>query len=110
VFPIANYYSQTQIDKFDWFTQKIEDLSGTDLWYMLQFFGEFLMNSELSVQQEGVKILENEARNSQNYYVRLAAFQALGLLDKIEDVKELRDDIRSNEKDSRLNEIYQSME
>jgi aminopeptidase N len=110
VFPIANYYSQTQIDKFDWFTQKIDNLSGTNLWYMLQFFGEFLMNSELPVQHKGAKILENAARNSQSYYVRLAAYQALGLLDKIENVKDLRDDIRSNEKDSRLNEIYQSME
>lgn len=110
IFPIANFYSQSDLNKYDWFADKLNRMSGTDLWYMLQFFGEYLMNSSLEVQQEGAKVLENQARNSSNYYVRLAAYQALGLLDKIENVETIREDIRVNETDSRLNQIYQSME
>ncbi|MFW5760280.1 MAG: M1 family aminopeptidase [Cyclobacteriaceae bacterium] len=110
IFPIANYYSQSQLDKYDWFAGKLKQMSGTDLWYMLQFFGEYLMNSSLEVQQKGASLLENQARNSSNYYVRLAAYQALGLLDKIENVENIREDIRAKETDSRLNQIYQSMD
>lgn len=110
IFPIANFYSQSKLDKYDWFEDKLQQMSGTDLWYMLQFFGEYLMNNTLEVQQKGAKVLESQARNSSNYYVRLAAYQALGLLDKIENVETIREDIRVKETDSRLNQIYQSME
>lgn len=110
VFPLANYYSQIDADRYDWFERKLQSLSGTDLWYMLQFFGEYLMNAKPNEQRKGAEILENKARKSQSYYIRLAAYQALGLLEELEGVDKIREDIRNSETDSRLNQIYMNME
>ncbi|MGK7395933.1 MAG: M1 family aminopeptidase [Candidatus Cyclobacteriaceae bacterium M3_2C_046] len=107
--PIANYYvEQKQYKKYDWFTRKIGLLNGTDLWYMLQYFGEFLMNAPNPQKMEGVAILEENARHNKSYFVRLAAYQALGLLD-VDGIDKLREDIRRNEKDYRLNQIYSNI-
>ena len=111
IFPIANYYSQNSAvhDKYAWFDSKINSMQGTDLWYMLQFFGEYLMNAPIDQQKEGARLLEDKARNSNSYYIRLAAYQALGLLE-FENVEKIRQDIRNKETDSRLNQIYMNME
>ena len=111
IFPIANFYAQNSenYDRFEWFHNKIRSMQGTDLWYMLQFFGEYLMNAPVAQQKEGAVLLEDKARNNNSYYIRLAAYQALGLLE-LDDVEKIRQDIRNKETDSRLNQIYMNME
>ena len=110
VLPVADYYTQYQkYDKFEWFKGKVESMSGNDLWYVLQLFGEFLMEAPNYVQEEGADILVNFAKNNPTYYIRLAAYQSLGLLDSMEGIAKIREDIRANEKDSRLNQIYQNL-
>jgi aminopeptidase N len=108
--PIASYYARNdQYKKYDWFNSKVNELRGTDLWYMLQFFGEYLMNAPEDQKKKGVSILETEARNNGSYYIRLAAYQALGLLEDLEGVAKIREDIRKNETDNRLNRIYSNL-
>src|SRR5690606_6291732 len=67
--PIASFYARnSQYKKYDWFEQKIRTLKGTDLWYILQFFGEYLMNAPDDQKKRGVEILEAEARKNKSYY------------------------------------------
>lgn len=108
--PIASYYARNnRFEKYGWFDEKIRLLSGTDLWYMLQFFGEYLMNAPEEQKKKGLNILETEARNNKSYYIRLAAYQALGLLEDMDGVAKIREDIRKKETDNRLNRIYSTL-
>jgi aminopeptidase N len=108
--PIASYYARNdRYEKYDWFDHKVKELKGTDLWYMLQFFGEYLMNAPEDQKERGVAILAAQARNNGSYYIRLAAYQALGLLEDVEGVANLREDIRKNETDNRLSRIYSNL-
>ena len=108
--PIANYYAQSnQHRKYDWFREKLKNLQGADLWYMLQFFGEYLMDAPEDQKKSGASILENEARNNSSYYIRLAAYQALGLLEDLDGIDKIREDIRKKETDNRLNKIYSNI-
>lgn len=108
--PIASYYARNgQYKKYNWFENKLKRLQGTDLWYMLQFFGEYLMNAPEDQKRGGVGILEAEARKNKSYYIRLAAYQALGLLEDVDGVAKIREDIRKKETDNRLNRIYSTL-
>lgn len=108
--PIASYYARNgQYKKYNWFENKLKRLQGTDLWYMLQFFGEYLMNAPEDQKRGGVDILETEARKNKSYYIRLAAYQALGLLEDVDGVAKIREDIRKKETDNRLNRIYSTL-
>ncbi len=108
--PIASYYArQGKYNKYNWFDQKLSKLHGTDLWYMLQFFGEYLMNAPEEQKQKGVKILAAEAKLNKSYYIRLAAYQALGLLEGVDGVEQIMEDVRKSETDTRLNRIYSNL-
>lgn len=108
--PLASYYARDkQYKRYDWFRKKIDVLQGSDLWYILQYFGEYLMNAPVQQKRDGVAVLESQARSNASYYIRLAAYQALGLLEDIEGVAKIREDIRKNETDNRLNKIYSNL-
>jgi hypothetical protein len=60
-------------------------------------------------QDEGIKLLEKLAKENQAYQVRLSAYQSLGLFAEKDGMKEIRKNIRENEKDERLKNIYELM-
>jgi aminopeptidase N len=106
--PLASYFTENKdYDKFNWFEERIQKNQGGDLYYLLQFFGEFLKEAPANLQERGVKIFESYARTHSAYYIRLASFQGLGNLMEIKGVKELRDDIKAKEKDPKLLQIYE---
>jgi aminopeptidase N len=110
VLPLADFYAQTgQYDKYEWFEGKLFEINGGNLWYLIQMFGEFLMDAPAYVQKRGAGLLESMARNNNQYYVRLAAYQALGLLEELDNMPAIRENIRNQEKDERLNQIYQNI-
>ena len=110
VIPLANYYiNQGGYSKYEWFVEKIHRVNGETLWYLLQYFGEYIMSAEESIQQAGVAELEKYARNHQSGLVRLGAYQSLGLLIDLNGVEELRKDIRKHEKSEYLRDLFDSM-
>lgn len=110
IIPIAGYYLEERIyQKFDWFHQKIKKVDGADLYYLLQYFGQFLMGAPQENKQEGAELLKDFALTHNAYYVRLAAFYSLSLIR--EDVEGLTEEMReiiNMEKDPRLLQIYES--
>lgn len=105
--PLADYYvTSGKEGSFDWFVDKIKASTRGDLYYMLQYFGQYLMQSPEPAQQEGVKILEEYASTHATFYIKLAAFQGLLLLEDSEGVPEIIDRIKREEKDERLKELY----
>ena len=109
--PLASYFiDHGYQDRYSWFVNKINHIRWEGLYYMLQYFGEFLMKSPEMDQRRGIVILENYARHHNSQYVRLAAYQALGLLSDLSGVKPMLEDIRKNEKNEFLKRLYQSLQ
>lgn len=108
--PLADYYSYHSIPgKFDWFNGKLSKVNGPDLYYMVQYFGQYLMKMPVEVKKEGIPVLEALARNHNAFYVRLAAFQGLAMIAEVEGVQQLMNNIRAGETDERLQRIYSNM-
>lgn len=108
--PVADYYSQKGIEgKLGWFQNKIDQVSGGALYYMVQYLGQYLMRMPDEVKRKGLAVLEDLARSHETFYIRLAAFQGLGMIDEVEGVRQLMAEIEAEEEDERLREIYSNM-
>lgn len=110
VIPLASFYIDAAIKgKYSWFIDKMNYAQSDGLWYLLQYFGEYMMHAPELTQRKGIVILEDFARNHDKIYVRLAAYQALGLLSDLSGVDSLREDIKNQEPDEYLKQLYQSL-
>ncbi|GAA4433632.1 M1 family aminopeptidase [Pontibacter saemangeumensis] len=104
---LATYYAvQGGPEKYDWFTGQLKQASGGQLYYLLQSFGAYLASNSQTNTPETIALLGDLARNSSQYYVRAAAYQALMVMSEKPEVKALLDEIRQNEKDERLLQLY----
>ncbi len=107
--PLASYFIDAgSPNRYEWFVQRIHHMRWEGLYYMLQYFGQYLMKSPEMEQRRGIAVLEKFARYHNSEYVRMAAYQALGLLTDLSGVKALREDIRKNEKNDYLKRLYQN--
>ena len=110
VLPLADYYALEEVPgKYSWFTSKLKSSGGELLYYLINYLGQYLINQPQEVQLEGVKYFEQQALNHTVYYIRYSAYQALGLLEDVPGVTEIKQRIKSEEKDPRLQEVYQQM-
>jgi aminopeptidase N len=110
VIPLASFYIDLGgHQKFDWFVRKISTARSETLWYLLQYFGEYIMDAPELIKRRGVAVLEKYARGHAKNYVRLSAYQSLGLLAELSGVPELREDIRDHEEDDYLRQLYGSL-
>ncbi|WP_017732381.1 M1 family metallopeptidase [Nafulsella turpanensis] len=93
--------------KYEWFTEKLEEKQGSDLYYFLNYFGQYVSQLEEPYLQQGASILEEYARNGDVYYIRYSAFNALALLmDRLPGMVERLKEIAAAEEDPRLQEAY----
>ena len=77
---------------------------------MLQYFGEFLMGAPELMKRRGLVVLEKYARDDPSKFIRLSAYQSIGFLSELSGVEELMVDIRDNESDEFLREMYMNMQ
>ena len=105
--PVADFYAlEGTSQKFDWFKKSIEENKGLEQYYLLQYLGQYLMKMPVDIQKEGFLLLKEYALNSEAYYVRLAAFQGLLLIEELEGVRDLINLLKKEEEDERLKQIY----
>ncbi|MDX5443563.1 MAG: M1 family metallopeptidase, partial [Hymenobacteraceae bacterium] len=110
VLALANYYTDNEVaGKTDWYMRKLDQVKGGTLYFMLQNFGAYLMKLDESKKQQGLTKLAQIARENPAYYIRLAAYQGLSMASESEASKQLRKQIKENEKDKRLKELYEMM-
>ncbi|QHT72118.1 M1 family metallopeptidase [Rhodocytophaga rosea] len=107
MFTVAYFYAEAgDSAAYSWFVNKLTTTSSQVQAQLLQFFAPYLLRLDESKQTEGLKEIEKMATESQDFQVKLGAYQALGLFADREDVKEMRKRIRENEKDEKLKNIY----
>ncbi|MCJ8166893.1 M1 family metallopeptidase [Pontibacter sp. E15-1] len=109
VLALSSFYAvQGGPEKYDWFLQQVKKASGGQLYYLLQSFGAYLAANNQANTPEVIALLADMARNNSLYYVRASAYQALMVMSEKPEVKALLDEIRQNEKDERLLQLYGS--
>ena len=107
---LAGYYTvYGGEDKYKWYLDKFDKLSGIDLYYFLQNFGGFLSKIPEGEQEPAVQRLEQVARRHPTYFLRFAAYQALTSASDSEKMDQLRKSIRDGETDERLKQMYSIM-
>ncbi len=110
VVAVGNYLANGGEEaRYPWFQTQLERLNASGLYQFLPVFGKYLVKSNDAVKRRSITLLERIARRNDTYFVRLAAYQVLGLLTDVEGVKGLRRDIKANERDPKLAELYKQM-
>ena len=104
---LADYYIQNkEANRYDWFKSKLKSQKGSDLYYFLNYFGQYVNDQPLEVVEDAAKILEKYAKNDPAYYVRYSAFTALALLEKLPNLNEKLKEIAAQEEDPRVKQAY----
>ena len=107
---VAGYYAFFGSGaNYSWYLQTLEELRGEDLFFFLQNFGGYLMRVPADQQKEAISKLEQIARSHETYYIRLGAYQALTLAGDRPELKALKENIKAQEKDPKLIEIYKTI-
>ncbi len=107
VIPLADFYALNYVPgKYSWYQSKLERANGELMYYLVNYFGQYLVGAPPEEQAKGAKYLADLGINHSTYYVRFSAFQALSLLDEVEGVTEMKLLIKQSEKDPRLLEVY----
>jgi aminopeptidase N len=105
---VANYYSdEASPERFDWYLQHLNKMSGGDLYQVLGIFGTYLVKSTPEIQLKSLPLLKKVATKDTQWYVRFAGFQTLALLSDLKEAKDLMKEVIATEKDQRLQKIYQ---
>lgn len=107
---VAGYYAFFGSGaNYGWYLNTLDELRGEDLFFFLQNFGGYLMRVPADQQKEAIRKLEQIARNHDTYFIRLGAYQALTLAGDRPEIKALKEDIKAQEKDPKLIEIYKNI-
>ncbi|PKV66757.1 M1 family metallopeptidase [Pontibacter ramchanderi] len=107
VLALASYYAvKGGPGKYDWFMKQMKNAKGTGLYYLLQSYGAFMAVNPEAYKPEAIAMLSELAQHHQIYYVRMAAFQTLMVHSERPEIIELLKEIRANEQDKRLLELY----
>jgi aminopeptidase N len=107
VIPLADYYALNHVPaKYSWYHSQLEEASGELMYYLVNYFGQYLVDATLEEQSTGATYLEDLGINHGTYYVRFSAFQALSLLDEVEGVPEMKRRVKESETDPRLQDVY----
>ena len=110
VLALSAYYSMSAgPEKNDWFVKRIQQGKGSNLYFLLQNFAAYLAKNSSTNTTENITLLANMARNDSQYFIRLAAMQALLSMSDKPEVQTLIKEIKENEKDKRLIEMYKQL-
>jgi aminopeptidase N len=104
---VAGYKaSQANPKDFDWFTDKLSELSGTELYQTMGIFGSYIVTADTETQQKSIPFLKDIALNENSWFARFSAAQALILLLDLEPAKDALKEVFKREKEERLKNIY----
>ncbi|WPP52531.1 M1 family metallopeptidase [Catalinimonas niigatensis] len=110
VISLANYYVDNSIqNKYSWFIEKLKKINDEALYYLLNYFARYLIDLQGDQQEEGINLLAEYAKNHPKYYVRLNAYRSLGFFEDQGRVRALRQNIKKQETDKRLQSMYESI-
>ncbi len=100
---LADYFISEKVQgKSTWFIDRINRYRDYEQWYFIKFYGMYLSVSPEEEQTAGIVPMSEIARNHPKFYIRLAAYQSLQLIEDASGVAELLKKIKADEKDPRV--------
>lgn len=109
VMALADYFVESQsLGKYEWFLGKLTQVEDQTLYYLLNYFGRYLLSQSPDLQQQGTALLAKYAEHHPTYYIRLTAYRTLGFFAELPGIEQRRAEIRNVEKDERLQLFYQN--
>ncbi len=91
---------------FEWFTDKLSRLNGTELYQTMGIFGSYIVVTDNETQLKSIPFLKEIALNEKSWYARFSATQALLLLMDLTSAKAALKEIFASETEERLKNIY----
>ncbi len=108
--PTANYINTLDDSSyFQWYEERVLKARGSNLFYILQYFAEFIVGRETVTQEKSVPMLKKIAIENPDYFTRYTAFQILFILNDSLDVDAVLQEIREKEEDEELSAIYEKL-
>ncbi len=100
---VADYFIMKQNTKeYNWFSDKLHNYKGEELWYFINFFGMYLFNAPIEQVEKGVIELKEIAINSYQFNNRLSAYHSLELLSDHQGVQEILNEINLEEQNQKM--------
>ncbi|WP_299822756.1 M1 family metallopeptidase [uncultured Pontibacter sp.] len=107
VLALSTYYAvQGGPEKHTWFMEQVKNAKGGTLYYLLQSYGAFLASNPETNTPEAISLLSEMAQIHSIYYIRGAAYQTLIVMSEKPEVQQILTEIKENETDKRLKEMY----
>lgn len=104
---LADYYILNKVaDRYEWFAALLQKKKAGDLYYFINYFGQYLSQQPEEVMQQGAERLQDLAMNHEAYFVRYSAFNALALLENLPGQEQILRNIAEQEEDPRLQQAY----
>lgn len=105
---LADYYIMNNVeDRYEWFAERLRKKQGGDLYYFINYFGQYVSTQPQENMQQGAELLEEYAKEHSAYYIRYAAFNALALMESLPNYEARLREIAEQEEDPRLQQAYQ---
>ena len=109
VMALSDYFVESQSPgKYEWFLGKLAQVEDQTLYYLLNYFGRYLLFQDPVTQQKGTVLLAKYAQYHPTYFIRLTAYRTLGFFSELPGIEQRRAEIRNEEKDERLQLFYQT--
>jgi aminopeptidase N len=110
MFKIAEYLATYQVtDHYDWFLNQLGRWDGIELWSVVYYLNQLNFVVSESTAAQSIPKLSELAMNNEDIYVRLAATQGILQFEHMDQVPEMLREIRENEQNPRLLEIYETL-
>ncbi|MFQ3576426.1 MAG: M1 family metallopeptidase [Cytophagales bacterium] len=103
------YRSEKDSTKFEWFVQKLPQLSGRKLYRFISEFKDFLKVMPLGVQTRSLPILKTMAMQHSFVYARMMAYNTLHSMKNLKEVNDILAEIRKSESNSMLLDHYSKL-
>jgi aminopeptidase N len=108
---VANYNStSSDPSKMNWYIERIKSLEGIEIYQVMALFGSYLSLLKIEEQGPALQFLKDIALNSNEWFVKLSAAQALNVL-KLDnkEAEAILKEVISKEKNPRLIGIYEQI-
>lgn len=108
---VASYYIFAKdSSQFNWMSEKFESAKPIGKIKFSPLFADYLKVVDSVRFEQGVQILEKNAKHESDIYIRFSGYKGLLLLDEIAGIRERRREIVKNEDNPRLIQVYERKE
>ncbi|HHP7240183.1 MAG TPA: M1 family metallopeptidase [Cyclobacteriaceae bacterium] len=107
ILPVAQYYIESNNwEKYDWFLYRMYNLPNSDLFYLLNYFNQYIFKAPLEIKLKASEHLFFIAKHHHDYPIRFSAFQGLNLISDTKGVGQKIKFLKDYEEELSISSFY----